>query len=123
MINALEKAMLSEPEFPLLYPMFLPDRIRVSHVSRDISRKSTPSKTQGINPGIPLESVYDLGRTLDEMPCLKDYRETGVARIEKVYLRYLLTQTQNQLDDAARIAGISKNRLYFLLRKYDLKPG
>jgi len=115
LINALEKAVLSAPELPLLYPMFLPDRIRISHASKDIPREDG-SDDQGDTGGpilsIPLEA--------DRIPSLKSYREKGVARMEQIYLKYLLKTTADDLDRGAGIAGISKNRLYFLLRKYRL---
>lgn len=114
LINALEKAILSAPELPLLYPMFLPDRIRVSHASKDIP---AGNHRMGSDEG---NAILSIPFEADKIPSLKAFRDKGVGRIERVYLTYLLQKTGQDLDEAARIACISKNRLYFLLRKYEM---
>jgi two-component system NtrC family response regulator len=115
LINALEKAVLSAPELPLIYPMFLPDRIRISHASKDIPRND---ETDGQSANS--QTILSIPLEADRIPPLKSYREKGVARMERIYLAYLLKTTNHDLDQAAGIAGISKNRLYFLLRKYQM---
>lgn len=132
LINAIEKAILSEPELPLLYPMFLPSRIRIAHANKYLrDKKALAQKDEGMGnpdllvPTLPLESVFSPGESpgesLEHIPTLKNYRNNVLERVETVYLRYLMKETQQDLEAVAEIAGISKNRLYFLLRKYNLK--
>jgi len=130
LINAIEKAILSEPALPLVYPMFLPARIRVSHVNRELKGKSSlaagvddADSDSPVVPVIPFGSVLSLGDLPGQIPTLKTYRSNALERIETVYLRYLIQHTRMDLDQAAIISGISKNRLYFLIRKYNLKSG
>jgi len=129
LINAIEKAILSEPDLPLLYPMFLPSRIRVSHANMELKEKKVlhtgvddVGSDLPIVPTMPFESVLSLGDSREGIPTLKTYRNTALEKIETVYLRYLIQHTHRDLEEAAKISGISKNRLYFLIRKYNLKP-
>jgi len=128
LINAIEKAILSEPELPVLYPMFLPARIRVSHAQKEMKGKKEmhqdPSQTYGNPSPAPFfssEFVLPLEDSSHGIPTLKTYRNAVVERIEPAYLRYLIQQTKGDLEKVALISGISKNRLYFLIRKYNLK--
>jgi len=121
LINAIEKAILSEPDLPLLYPMFLPAGIRVSHANKDLwEKKALHPPADPIVPGIPFESVLSLGNSPGQIPNLKNYRNTAIGKIETLYLRYLVQNTGGNLEEAARISGVTKNRLYFLIRKYKL---
>jgi two-component system NtrC family response regulator len=53
---------------------------------------------------------------------LKDFRETELARIETDYLAALMRRTNGEVGEACRISGLSRSRLYTLLKKYGLKP-
>jgi transcriptional regulator of acetoin/glycerol metabolism len=52
---------------------------------------------------------------------LKDYREAELTRIEKDYLSSLMRRTNGEVGEACRISGLSRSRLYTLLKKYGLK--
>lgn len=114
LVNAIEKAILSEPDLPLLYPVFLPNRIRLAKTRRHF-------KTPPPSPSVPFDSILYLDERADTIPNLKDFRSAAVEKIETVYLRFLLKQTDYDLDRAAEISDLSKNRIYFLLRKYEIK--
>ena len=45
-----------------------------------------------------------------------------MARIEKDYLASLLRRTNGEVGEACRISGLSRSRLYTLLKKYGIKP-
>jgi two-component system NtrC family response regulator len=49
-----------------------------------------------------------------------DYRQYVVAQAEQHYLKELLT-TVESVDDACRISGLSRSRLYSLLKKHGLQ--
>ncbi|MGZ5425427.1 MAG: helix-turn-helix domain-containing protein [Candidatus Aminicenantales bacterium] len=42
--------------------------------------------------------------------------------MEKNYLSSLLRRTNGEVGEACRISGLSRSRLYTLLKKYGLKP-
>ena len=111
LINALEKALLSQTEGPWLLPAFLPHRIRLAE------------KLKGMGGQYPVEEglhficdPFPLGK----LPSLKAYRREITGKMETAYLRHLLTLTRWNLNETARLAGVTKNRIYYLLRKYGI---
>jgi DNA-binding NtrC family response regulator len=53
---------------------------------------------------------------------LEAYREAGVTRLEREYLGRLMKRTGSDVKEACRISGLSRSRLYTLLRKYQIRP-
>ncbi|WP_279586615.1 helix-turn-helix domain-containing protein, partial [Nitratidesulfovibrio liaohensis] len=51
-------------------------------------------------------------------PAWKDYRNTALGCVEKGYLQHLLLASGGNITRAARMAGLSRQRLYALLRKH-----
>ena len=112
LINTIESAIVCEPDSTVIYPLFLPDRIRINFAQQDMT-VSEESK----HPG--LYNLLDSCQT----PSLKDFRNSVLDKFEPVYLEHLLSQTQWDLEKAAEISGLSKNRIYVLIKKYRLtKP-
>ncbi|MBG3876670.1 sigma-54-dependent Fis family transcriptional regulator [Desulfovibrio oxamicus] len=48
----------------------------------------------------------------------KDYRNAALGSVEKGYLHHLLLASEGNITRAARMAGLSRQRLYALLRKH-----
>ncbi len=48
----------------------------------------------------------------------KDYRNAALDQVEKGYLHHLLLHSEGNITKAARMAGMSRQRLYALLRKH-----
>ena len=118
LINALEKAILAEPQLPLLYPMFLPNAIRVQFAHRRLPENNATDATPTAGDH---ECVLAPSELQDPLPSLKDFRANLLARVETIYLQHLLRSTEWDLDRAAAVSGLSKNRLYVLISKYDLR--
>lgn len=118
LIHTLERAILTEPNSPLLYPFFLPDHIRIKFIKQNIADPE--------NPAYPMNtSTFE--RTLfssidtDNPPLLKEFRNNFLSKIEKVYLTTILSGNGWDVDKTAQISGLSKNRIYVLIKKYGLK--
>jgi two-component system NtrC family response regulator len=111
LIQALEKAVVDAQDEPILFPKHLPEHIRV-HLARAavLQKRPAPPKTRDIHD--------DSGSLIS----LKDVREAGLAEIEKDYLRALMQRTQGDIPSACRISGLSRSRLYTLLKKYQISP-
>jgi len=109
LIQALEKAVVTAKEEPVLYPKHLPEHIRI-HIARSSIQSKKIAGPE--NPDVMDAS----GRLMN----LKDYREEGLARIEKEYLSSLMRSVSGDLPEAGRISGLSRSRLYALLRKFDI---
>jgi two-component system NtrC family response regulator len=107
LIQALEKAVISAKEEPILFPKHLPEHIRVNLARASVLRKQPPEPTAGPLP--------DRG---GEALSLKDFREAGLARLEKEYLASLMQRTNGNISEACRISGLSRSRLYTLLKKH-----
>ncbi len=107
LIQALEKALLSAKDEPMLFPKHLPTYIRIQ-VARSSFPQKTPSRRQAEAPSSVLKSP----------PKLKDIRNAAVAEAEHKYLKDLISFTGGDNNEACRISGLSRSRFYTLLRKY-----
>ncbi len=115
--NAIEKAILSEPDLPLLYPMLLPESVRVSHVGKGLKYLNATVETKAPS----LTDLLFLDNANNQLPPFKIFRTNAIEQIEPLYFQRLMVQVGWDLDQAAGISGLSKNRIYFFMRKYHLK--
>ncbi|HOG16570.1 MAG: Transcriptional regulatory protein ZraR [Syntrophaceae bacterium PtaU1.Bin231] len=103
LVNVLEKAFLAALQEPILFPKHLPMHIRLRMVREVVGcLKTDPEKTNA-----PLGS-------------LQERRKTAIAREEKQYLQELMAATDGDIASACRISGLSKVRLYVLLKKHGM---
>ncbi len=108
LINALERAIAAAGESPTLFPAHLPAEIRIK-----VKRKQVGEEEDGIEvlqPGAP-----GSGRPF---PTLQDRREAAVAEAERQYLEELMAHTGGNIKQACAVSGLSRSRLYGLLKKH-----
>ena len=103
-ISALERALVTAYYEPTLFPAHLPLEIRIEVKKAQLHRMS-PSP---------------LGTATEVIPTLQEVREKTVAGAEKRYLEELLMVTKGNMADACRISGLSRPRLYAVLKKFSL---
>jgi len=115
LIHTLERAVLYEPESPLIFPLFLPDHIRINFLKQDLTSQAIPGNMNS------LESLLLSFLSNDPIPDLKDFRNSILEEIERVYLKRILLKNNWDIEKTAQISGLSKNRVYVLIKKYDLK--
>ena len=105
LFNALEGAVTSARNEPVLYSYSLPIDVRAqiarSSVVANIAEKGHAEN--GDNLSAPL-------------PGLKDFKES----MEKQYLKDLIALTHRNVKKARRICGLSQSRFYGLLKKHNL---
>ncbi|MBP1768131.1 MAG: putative two component, sigma-54 specific, transcriptional regulator, Fis family [Candidatus Aminicenantes bacterium] len=107
LIQALEKALISAKDEPLLYPKHLPTYIRIF-----VARSAFPEKIGGQEkPGI--SSSFS-----KVPPQLKEIRKAAVSEAEGQYLKDLISFAGGDNSKACRISGLSRSRFYTLLRKH-----
>ncbi len=106
--QALERAVASAGGRPLLYPMDLPIDIRAK-----LARNSADSVRP--HPSADAEPVGDATATF---PRLDETRAEAVAAVERQYLRDLMAYTDGNLVSACALSGLSRSRLYSLIRKH-----
>ena len=110
LIQALEKALISAKDEPMLFPKHLPTYIRIQ-VARDSfpQKPASPEKPE-IRSSVPKAP-----------PKLKEIRKAAVSEAEQQYLKDLISFTGGDNNKACRISGLSRSRFYTLLKKY--RPG
>ncbi len=121
LISTLEKAILADREAPTLFPMHLPRNVRLHFIKScmDEKRKESP----GPAPGVPAEHDERFSIPVHfthPLPRLKQLRDQVMEQLESIYLRRLMSHAQNDLNRVGELSGLSKPRIYALLKKYDI---
>lgn len=114
LIHVLEGAVNNSRNEPILYPKHLPHPVRVSLARAAVDR---PVKEETATPAAT-EYTEAAIASPEALPRLKDYREKIIAESEERYLRDLMVITAGGIDDACRISGLGRARLYGLLKKH-----
>ncbi len=109
LINALDTALAAARHDHTLFPRHLPINIRI-HAARTSVSKNPPAKD-----GAKVNA--DSFKTL---PSLWDFRKTAANEAERRYLQDLISITKYNLNEARRISGLSRSRLYELLKKHKI---
>jgi two-component system, NtrC family, response regulator len=112
LIQALEKAIVSAKDEPVLFPKHLPEHIRIQLARASVLRRKVPKP-------VPTEEAP--GGTENPVK-LKDFREAVFVSAEKDYLTSLMQNAAGNIGQACRISGLSRSRLYTLLKKYQISP-
>jgi two-component system NtrC family response regulator len=111
--QALERALTSAGPHPMLFPKDLPAELRVQVVRNTI----------GVDAASLSGSIADGKIDSNEpLPKLQDARAAAIADVEQRYLKALLTQTSGDIKEACRVSGLSRSRLYTLLKNHDIPP-
>jgi two-component system NtrC family response regulator len=109
--QSLEMALTSAGPNPMLFPKDLPAAIRADVVRKSIGDSEAPSPRDRAAPAIDLSGP---------LPELQEARAAAVAEIEARYLKELLTRTSGRMEEACRVSGLSRSRLYTLLKKHGI---
>ena len=101
--NAIENAVVAASETPILFPHHLPMNIRAELVRASVEKRHSPKTPIQPDP---------------QIKTLKEVRDTAIAEIEKRYLEKLMSHTKGDIKTACEISGLSRPRIYALLKKY-----
>ncbi len=114
LVNTVEQALSAAGQAPTLFARHLPEHIRVALARASLSKDSGP----GAPP--PEASTESGGEDPDRpLPTLRQQR----AQNDRRYLLELMRQTGWNTSQACRISGLSRSRLYELLRSHGLERG
>jgi len=108
LLNAVDHALAMEPTCPTLYPIHLPEYIRMHAIG---------GKSNGIAEDSTEISVY-LSNKKGTFPSLKDYRKSAIESTESRYIFELMSHCKRDIEKACKISGLKRARLYQLLKKY-----
>lgn len=124
LVQTLERTLMRAREEEILYPEHLPVDIRAKAAGRMLQ----PSFSSAENPvgepdHQPPEQAgqgrsFVAGQLADELPPFKDYRQSCIDYLEKTYLERLMTVCGGSIKEACRRSGLSRTRLYVLMKQY-----
>jgi two-component system NtrC family response regulator len=116
LVNALERAVSAAGHEPVIFPKHLPIYIRVQLARASVAQGQEPEQAPRERAAHDGDMDHESSRPL---PKLVEMRDIAIAEVEQRYLRELMTLTKD-MHEACRISGMSRSRLYALLKKYDL---
>ncbi len=118
LIHTIEQTILNDLESPFLYPYSLPDNIRLNFLKQGLpTQQNLVHQVENDALKTLLFSIIDK----DTPPNLKDLRNLFLDKIEKVYLKRILSKNGWDIKTTAKILGVGNNRVYVLIKKHDLK--
>ncbi len=138
LINVLYASVDNAYDEPLLYPHHLSMDLRVcvaknAVITKNKNRFSTTSLQESKSFSFCMQSneinrsstqnKADLNHILegfDSFPTMKQVREIIISQMEASYLKELGKVCQGKIPRACRICGLSRARLYELLKKHDI---
>ncbi len=106
LIHALENALIAAQHEPSLFPKHLPTYIRIW-----LARTSLRTDDNTDKAAAALEATGPFLK-------LKDVRSSALAHTEEKYLNDLMRVANSDIVTACRLSGLSRTRLYVLLKKY-----
>ncbi len=106
LVHVLERAITSARFDPVLHPLHLPTKLRVSQLRKTVGKNKS-------NDVVSPNSVEKSSSFLT----YKEFRDKVVGDVEKKYLQNLLTLTNSDIKAATELAELSRSRLYELLKK------
>jgi len=133
LVNALERALAAAGTEPTLFPMHLPDHIRIAQVRASVvaeERRSLSRPPAGPAPAPPVQISHsedprpaaELRAGKEEpFPSWRDFRDKEVDNLERIYLLKLISRTNGDLGEAGLLSGLGRSRLYQLLKKHRIK--
>ncbi|MEW6380367.1 MAG: sigma-54 dependent transcriptional regulator [bacterium] len=115
LVNTLERTLAAAGHDRFLFPKHLPTYIRV-HAARAAIGKEARTGEE-VQAGE--EKAEGTGSSFTgEFPKLGDFRAAMLAEAERRYLHDLMSFSRGNIRDACRMSGLSRSRLYALLKQH-----
>lgn len=110
LINILEETITAFPEDQNLQPRHLPAHLRLAIRDREAVQPERVPVVEGLFlNNLPLHN---------KLPNWKELREKTLDSLEKTYFQELAARTGGQVKEMARLSGLTKVRIYELLKKH-----
>jgi two-component system NtrC family response regulator len=115
LVNTLEQALAAAGEAPTLFPRHLPEHLRVALARATAGEKDAAALTERQGTASAFGAA-PAGPAPGGLPTLQEFRRAG----DRQYLRELMALSRGEVAEACRLSGLSRSRLYDLLRQYGL---
>ncbi|MEW6429308.1 MAG: sigma-54 dependent transcriptional regulator [Thermodesulfobacteriota bacterium] len=113
LFHALERALAAAGDEPVLLARHLPIHIRVENAH---AGRAAAAAQGGDTMACPAAGGLRMtGKTLQQV------RDEVLARVENRYLQQLLASTGGRIQPACQISGLSRSRLYQLLKDHNIR--
>jgi two-component system, NtrC family, response regulator len=112
LFQTIECSIANAQDSTIIYSKHLPLNIRIQITRNKIKEMGTSESEKAQKSSLRYE--------LQDMPTLKGAREKVIADQEKDYLRQLLILSNGNIRKCCETSGLSRSRLYDLLKKYQL---
>jgi len=113
LFQTIERSITDAQESAILYPKHLPTSLRISVTQEKLRRNSSLTEGDAGQTGMRDED-------LQQLPVMKEGRARAIALWERNYLQRLLVKTGGNIQKCCEFSGLSRSRLYDLLKKYQL---
>jgi len=111
LVNVLERTLTIARHEPTLFPNYLPTDFRIRMARASMCSRVVPEQNR---------QAETLAASSTALPSLSVARDCAVAATEKQYLHDLMLSTRGDIKEACRISGLSRARLYALLKRYEV---
>lgn len=121
--HTLEKAVLTDPGNPTLFPKHLPSDLRIFQAQRSMESKRGEAENRNMDERPETAASDDpiqFPVIDDEIPPLKTYRQAVIDAGERQYLAHLLHHVGHDVKQAIQVSGVGQARFYALLKKYGI---
>jgi two-component system NtrC family response regulator len=109
LFNTIERIVMIAEKDPIIYPMHLPPYIRIN-VSQNHTTETAVSHKE-------IRTKVD---RLEALPTFKEFQKNALSVIEYDYFKKLMFLTNGSIKEACLRAGLSRSRLYALLKKHNI---
>lgn len=108
LVHTLEQALAVAAYEPTLFPTHLPTHIRIRAAQASVGESANHEKPKS-------HSLLEAA-DVQNFPIFKDFRKFH----ERRYLERLLIITNNSMKESCRLSGLSRTRLYELLKEHEI---
>lgn len=115
LIHTLEYAVSSAGDTEALFPRHLPTYIRAG-LARKAMEETTAHKARASATEKRVQSPDE-----EHFPKLKNFRDQALEELEAQYLRDLMQVSNGEIGKACELSGLSRARVYALLKQYDIR--
>ena len=123
LMHAIEHALTAVGDEPILYPRHLPVGIR-AQLARDTLERKDLQQEHGHQHHDATAHNGGLNRLhngpVHELPTLKEHRNMVISQVERDYLEHVMGETGWNVPQACEISGLSRQRLYALLKQHGI---
>ncbi|RLC33840.1 MAG: sigma-54-dependent Fis family transcriptional regulator [Deltaproteobacteria bacterium] len=112
LLNTLEATISQALYEPILFPKHLPEPIRIKMAQSTLTNAPRSSHIESTWAGDDNKN--------SQIPSFKIFRESSIASAESRYFSKLMELTHGNIKQSCAISGLSRTRLYTLLKKHGI---